>query len=241
MKKFVVLLIATVFVLVACSPSGEITSNTSEQTKETSTTQMTTTTANSVVSLPEKSKEITDLEKVSEQIELNYDKFVDYHYNYAFLYITNNSNMTIDYELSVDFYDVNGELVGVSSVNEQALEPNVTYASYVMNDIEFEYIECKISLNESYYYGVVSNLGLDVKTLSEKAIISVTNNGDITAEFVKYNAIFYKGNEIVGHDWGYTVDSNSQIAKGKTERTEASIYGTEFDRVKVYLSGRSPW
>lgn len=241
MKKFAILLVATVLILGSCSPSGEITSRTNERTKETSTTQTTEKTiTDTIVSSPEISDEVFDLEKVLEQIEFKYDKFVDY-YNYAFIYITNNSSMAIDYELSVDFYDRNDELVGVSSVSEQALEPNITYASYVINDIDFEYIECKISLNESYYYGVVSKLDLEVKTLGEKAIISVTNNGEIAAEFVKYNAIFYKGNDIVGYDWGYTIDANSQIAKGKTERAEASIYGTEFDSVKVYLTGRSAW
>mgnify|MGYP000864633829 CR=1 FL=1 len=50
MKKFVVLLIATVFVLGSCSPSGEITSSTSEQTAEPTT--KTTTTAKKVETTP---------------------------------------------------------------------------------------------------------------------------------------------------------------------------------------------
>ena len=58
------------------------------------------------------------------------------------------------------------------------------------------------------------------KTTENKAIISVTNNGDITAKFVKYMAIFYNKGEIVGFDWGYTVDKNSQLLSGKTERAE---------------------
>ena len=221
MKKLIVVLIFATLTLSACSnDSNDVaTSKTSIQTSSNSATA-----ANKQPMITQKPVETQapkpTIEDAVSQIEVSYEKYSNKFSEYGIIYVTNHSDFVVDYTVNVDLYN-GDELVGTTSTGSEALEPGVTYAWYVMNDEKFDKLEHSVSIQESIYDGVVSKLKLDVKTTENKAIISVTNNGDITAKFVKYMAIFYNKGEIVGFDWGYTVDKNSQLLSGKTERAEA--------------------
>jgi hypothetical protein len=98
-------------------------------------------------------------------------------------------------------------------------------------------VECEFAASdESYYSPIVSSLVMEVSPAKEKAVISVTNNGDKPAQFVKFTAIFFKGDKPVYIEWGYCVDDDSEIKPGKTQRSEATSF-EKFDSVKVYLTG----
>ncbi|MEG1104036.1 MAG: hypothetical protein RSD78_04240, partial [Oscillospiraceae bacterium] len=90
---------------------------------------------------------------------------------------------------------------------------------------------------EEYFECVQSDLSYKVSNAKNKAIISVTNNGNEAAEFVEYNALFFQKGKLIGCDNGYAIDDDGKLQSGKTINSEADCF-EEFDDVKVYLTGR---
>ena len=86
------------------------------------------------------------------------------------------------------------------------------------------------------YQCVTQDLDCKVSTDTDKATISVTNTGNLVAEYVQYTALFFQGDELVYADKDYVVDSDNEIKAGQTEKAESSC-NKKFDSVKVYLNG----
>ena len=86
------------------------------------------------------------------------------------------------------------------------------------------------------YQCVTQDLDCKVSTDTDKATISVTNTGNLVAEYVQYTALFFQGDELVYADNDYVVDSDNEIKAGQTEKAESSC-NKKFDSVKVYLNG----
>ena len=98
-----------------------------------------------------------------------------------------------------------------------------------------------ISVEESSYDSVIQNLSYTQNSIDNGAVIQVTNNGSIPAEFVEGYALFFKGNSLVDYDWTYFTDNDSEIKPGKTISKQMNCY-EDFDRIEFYVTGRkSPW
>lgn len=180
-----------------------------------------------------------DAAAVAKAIEVKGESYESTFSNYLILLLTNNSDFDCQIDVSIDLYNQNGEIVGTESETIEAFAKGTTVALTVMCDDKFAKYEYNIEASElKYYHCVDQNLACDVSTASKKAIISVTNNGNESAQFVQYTAIFYKDGTVVSHNWGYATDNDSEIKPGKTVKDEASCY-EDFDSVKVYLHGRS--
>ncbi len=156
----------------------------------------------------------------------------------AFVVMRNTSKYTVQLEAKTKFYDKAGELIGYASASERAVGPNEEVCFRFSNGEDFDHYEITWSASEEKYFrSVCSNISLEVSKAKNKAIIEAKNNGDVSAQFVEYYALFLSGGEVVGYGWGYLTDNDSEIKPGKTEMREATCYAS-FDTVKVYITGR---
>lgn len=182
-----------------------------------------------------------DATAVSSKIGVEAIVYTSSYTNSLYLLLTNNSGVACDVSGNVDFYDKSDKIVGTKENSEYAFAPGTTIAMRFDCDDEFKKYEYTISAKEPRLYNPVDqDLSCEVTTATKKAIISVTNNGKETAEFVEYTAFYYAGDKLVATDWGFVGDSNSQILAGATQKDESHCY-EDFDSVKVYLHGRSDY
>lgn len=158
--------------------------------------------------------------------------------NYLYLLITNNSGKTARIDILIRYYDENGGLVGISNLAEEAFADGTQIITCGSNDVPFATYEYEITAEEeSYYTSVDQNLVVEKTVLPSKVIFSVTNEGDIAAEFADYNVLFLRDGSIVDTGWSYVTDNDSEIKPGKTEYREESS-SEDFDEVIVAVHGK---
>lgn len=191
---------------------------------------------------PEQSKEPVkerfNSDTVLTQLDVTEYSYGNDWWNYAFLVIKNNSEYDLEISADVRFYNEAGELVGAKSSSENAFEGGTETLLYFMPDEAFERMEYELTVSEEKWYdGVVSDLSYEMSPAKDKEIVSVTNNGDGDAEFVKGYMLFFSGDSVVGFDSAYFVDDDSELKAGKTISEELDCH-EEYDSVKLYLTGR---
>lgn len=256
-KSLSILLVSGMLVataLTGCAGNNTPTNSSSQATSEASNAQSGTvaedssssyaedykveeTVANNEATVPNASD--FDADKIIKNIKVTpYTYDTDFsHYFVAVL--KNNSDQECQLTMSLDLMDKKGNIVGTDEETIDAFAPGTEVALTFNCDDKFSKYEYTLNADElSYYQCVTQNLECKVSTATDKAIISAKNTGDITAEFVTYTALFFKGDKLVDTDWGYVDDKDSEIKPGKTQKEEASCY-EKFDSVKVYLDGRA--
>lgn len=179
-----------------------------------------------------------DANAVVNGIEIT-EKYVYKDYgNYNLVLVLKNTVDDCDLKISIDFLDENEEIIGIEDEDVEAFAKGAEVAVvFSTNQIfskyryQFKVEECK------YYHPVVKYLKGEVNIAKDKAIVSVTNNGVEKAGFVKYTALFFKGDQLVDTNWGY-LGGFDGVEPGVTQRDEAMCY-EDFDKVRVFLEGRS--
>lgn len=159
--------------------------------------------------------------------------------NWIILVVKNTSPFNLSIEAVVHLKDAAGEIIGVKNQSEDAFEKGTEIALEFRCDDSFASYDYEISVKEEEYYECIQS-SLEIKTnmVKDKAIVTVTNTGDVAAEFVKFTALFFRGDTLVYHDTGYTIDDDSELKPGKTISAEADCY-EDYDSVQVYLTGRA--
>ena len=158
-----------------------------------------------------------------------------------FLVITNNSSETIQISSNATAYDEQGNVIGADSSELNAVGNGCQsilthYFSSVENVKDFEYT---LSVEkETYYQSVIQDVKLETSILEDKVIVTCTNNGSESAEFLEATALFMKENELVYYGSKYVTDDNSELKPNATISEQIEAYGNDFDDVKVYLTGR---
>ena len=187
---------------------------------------------------PEEGSKFNESEVVSQIEVVEYSYINSIRDSWTILVLKNNSDYNLSIEVSVLFKDDDGKMIGAKNGSENAFESGQEIAMGFSCDEKPASIEWEITAKEETWYECVySDLSLETTISGNKAIISVTNNGDKAADFVEYTALFFKDGELIGHRTGYCVDSDSELKPGKTIHKEAEIYN-DFDTVDVYLTGR---
>lgn len=178
-----------------------------------------------------------NVEAVIKQLKMTEHILKQDYSNQAIVVIKNESPYHIEIEVTASFYDEQDKLIGTSSDNECAFQSGYELTFVFRNKEDFSRVDYDIWVDkEDSYECVLSNLSYDVSTTDEKAIISVTNNGNNAASYVEYTVLFLNGDKVVNYDEGYCMDGDSEIKPGRMQRAEA--YSSEpFDSVKVFLSG----
>ena len=159
--------------------------------------------------------------------------------SYALLVIKNNSQYDLSLYGEMIFKDSDGALVGTVSSQTYAFEAGQETLMEFYSSDDFASFEYSLSADEETYYApILSSLEKEVSMTDSKAVLSVTNNADMPAQYVQFYALFFSGDDLVYYDWGYCTDDDSEIKPGKTNYAQARSY-EDFDSVLVYLSGRA--
>lgn len=179
-----------------------------------------------------------DAENVLSQLEVTEYSYDPQGWHYAFLVIANNSEFDINVSVAVKFYNEAGALIGARDAEENAFESGSEIVLYFMPDEAYAKMEYELAVSEEDWYEcVVSDLTYETVSAKDKEIVSVTNKGSKTAEFVEGSALFFDGDNVVGFDRTYFTDNDSELKPGKTITKELSCY-EEYDSVKLFFTGR---
>lgn len=180
--------------------------------------------------IAENSNEITN--KI---IGLEY-KFKEYDEWQYFIIIKNTSDYNLDITTYANFYNESGKLVGVNSSNISTLEKGYETMVNFYQDKDCLYAKYNFEIYKSNYTKPVQSiLSYKVSELSDKVILSVTNNGEENLDFVCADILFFKGDKIVGNDFTYFTDRDYELKTGKTLHKELYCYGS-YDSYLVFLN-----
>ncbi|MCR5088129.1 MAG: hypothetical protein K6C08_01285, partial [Oscillospiraceae bacterium] len=163
-----------------------------------------------------------------------------------FLIITNNSEYDVEITANGTAYDEDGYILGADDASVDILGKDQTSICYFYFDgvEDIDYVDYQLSFDtDSYYTDVIHNLSADVTINDSNVIVSVTNNGEETAEFVEAVALFLdEDGEVIEYESTYIVDDDSEIKSGATITEQLDFYGDWFDSVEIYFTGRhSDW
>lgn len=235
MKKFFsVVLVSAMVVLTAFTGCSE--NNTSNGSSQT------TSKASDVQSSAVADKADFDSEEVEKNI-----KITPYTYThggdstqYFVAVLKNNSNQACTLTVHLELIDKDDDVIDTETETINAFAPGTEVAvkfNHDKDDEEFARYEYTLLPKElTDYQCVTQDLDCKVSTDTDKATISVTNTGNLVAEYVQYTALFFQGDELVYADNDYVVDSDNEIKAGQTEKAESSC-NEKFNSVKVYLNG----
>lgn len=224
--KRLILVLFVLFMFVGCS-SGE----------KSSTTNVSNTNISENKTELE-NKKTFDADEVLKNVSIAEYKYDSWGFYYHFIELTNNSDSTINVELNILYYDKNNNLVSAESCSEDVIESGYSVLLYTMPDEDFDRTEIELTVAEPRYYEPVqSDIELSITPAKDKLVVQATNIGEKPADFVEVSALFFKGNEVVGHDWTYFTDDDSEIKPGKTISNNLEAY-KDFDSYKCYVTGR---
>lgn len=159
-----------------------------------------------------------------------------------FVTVKNNSRTTVSVSGNATAKDSAGAVLGAGNMSIDPIAPGEEsigyfYFSGVSGVAKVDY---QLSYNEDIYYEpVLGNLEVEKSMNETNVTITVTNNGDINAEFVEAYAFFMDADDnIIKYDNTYVIDNDSQIKPGASLSAQLNCYDT-YDHVEIYLTGRS--
>lgn len=234
MKKIIITTALAISVMTACGGNAEPT--TAEPAASTQTVPENPSETSRGVAASEaittQSEDAPDAIKA--QLEITPEKTLD---GEVCLFITNNSNTTID-ELSVqiNYKDDSGNTIDIADDGHDMVLPGSTVVSKLSAPTEYNDFEVnsdiKLNCYPSYQnhadkVSVSSNQGED------GIIIEITNNDSVSIDEIEYIVVYYKGNNIAHVDYPQDI---ADIESGKTVTEKASPYDVDYDSYEVYLN-----
>lgn len=181
-----------------------------------------------------------DAEAVKEQLEIVQYTCNGKYSSTAVLVIKNNSPYDLDVNANATFKDGDGATIGAGSQMDPAVQSGAQVAMQFHNQEAFDTFDYDLTVKQTddYFKCCNNDLSSEVTLAKNKAVITVTNNGEEAAEFVQYTSLFFKGEQLVYVGMGYCIDNDQQLKPGKSISSESMAYGIDFDRVEVYLTAR---
>lgn len=158
-----------------------------------------------------------------------------------FLIIKNNSPKTVEIHSNCTALDSSGTVIGADSSDLNALGSGcesilVDYFDSVSGIDKYEYtLDVK---EDTYYDSVIQDVEVKTSVQDDKVIITCTNNGAESAEYVEAYALFFENGVLIDYGSTYIVDDDSELKVGATISEQIEIYGKSFDDVKIYITGR---
>ncbi len=109
---------------------------------------------------------------------------------------------------------------------------------YFDTDKDVATVDYKLSYDtDVYYIPVVSDLSTEEVQNDEDVVVTVTNNGDAAAQYVNVYCLFFdKKDNVIGSDWSYATDSDSEIKPGESQSVQLKNYD-KFDHYKIFMTG----
>lgn len=152
------------------------------------------------------------------------------------LVVKNTSQFTINISANLRTFDNSGNMLSAKSDSVSAIPPETETILTFLLDEAFSDVEYDFEVKKGSYIGVIKNLTYTHNSAKNKEVISITNNGDISARFVKAHLLFFMGNELVYYNSSYFTDSDSEIKSGKTISDEVSCR-YDYDGFMIFLTG----
>lgn len=181
-----------------------------------------------------------DAETVVKQLKVTEHCGETYGHYFPVLIIENPTTYNLSLSVDIKFYDKSGKLVGAKSDEVYAFEKGTKTIMQFSVDEEFDRMEYEFTVEEEDYYNcVISSLKIESVSAKDKEILSVTNIGTQAAEFVEGFALFFKNGKLIGTDWTYFTDDDSELKPDKTITKELTAYGEDYDAVEFYFTGRA--
>ena len=161
-------------------------------------------------------------------------------YTRHFMVIRNDSNVTLNVNTSSLAYDSTGAIISAADSEFDALGAGCT--SFVCEAFETDETIAKynttIKASQSKYYeSVIDDISYVTNKIKDGAVMQVTNNGSKAAMFLKGNALFFKGGELVYYEQNYYVDDDSELKPGDTITKQVTC-NKDFDSIEFYVDGR---
>lgn len=162
-------------------------------------------------------------------------------YTRHFFVIKNNSSEALTVKTNSLAYDADNNLVGAADAEFDVLGSGCTSAFYeaFQTDSIIDHYDTTIKASKpKYYKSVIEYLSYDLTETGNGAVIQVTNNGPIAAQFVEGKILFFNAGQLVGFDTTYFVDDDNEIKSGDTISKQFTSYN-DFDSIEFYLDGRA--
>lgn len=154
-----------------------------------------------------------------------------------YLIVQNDSNKTLDISANVKALNTAGHLVGAKTDSENCVPAGEKTILSFSFDEPYSKIEYVLDASVSRYTPVIQNLSYVSQSALDKEIVTVTNNGNVVANFVKVHCLFFDGDELVDYNRSYFTDSDSELKPGKEITKELRSY-SDYDSTVIILTGR---
>ncbi len=160
-------------------------------------------------------------------------------YTYSFYVIQNTGGSTIDVTASSESFTADGRIAATGESRLYGLGPGCV--SIIYNSFQTDELVTKASTSwkteSSAYQSVIQDLSYTMEPSEGGEIVSVTNNGSITAEFVEGFALFFLGGTLVDYNWAFFGGSDGKLNPGEMVEMELTS-SVPFDSVQFYITGR---
>ena len=159
-------------------------------------------------------------------------------YNYGMV-IRNKSGAACGYIIDMTFLDSAGFRAGGAMKYVNTCDDG--YETFVQAACEspFERVQHKITVTDPDYNDTASFVKVTAEKVGNAAVVKGVNTGTVNAQFVQFYVLFLNDSgQVVKADWGYLVDSDSELKSGKTQ-SKTVLCSEPFSSVDVYASGRT--
>ncbi len=159
-------------------------------------------------------------------------------YTRHYYVVRNDGNVAVDVSTNTVAYDADGNVVSSADGTLSALAPGCVALFYEAfeTDAEVSSYDPVFSVRETYYIPVMQDLSIERTDIKGGAVVKVTNNGEIDAEFVELTALFFMDGKLVDTDYTYCTNDDNIIPPGQTISAQLDSY-EEFDTMEIYMSG----
>ena len=154
-----------------------------------------------------------------------------------YLIVQNDSNKTLDISANVKALNTAGHLVGAKTDSEKCVPAGEKTILSFSFDEPYSKIEYVLDASVSSYTPVIQNLSYVSQSALGKEIVTVTNNGNVVANFVQVHCLFFDGDELVYYNSSYFTDSDYELKPGKEITKELRSY-SDYDSTVIILTGR---
>ncbi len=184
-------------------------------------------------------------EEVSKQLEITAKPTQD---GQVAVFITNNSQTIIDeLEVKINYLDSNNMVIDQDTDGHDMVLPGYTVVSKMdVPSVEFAdaQIEYNIELNAHRSY---VNHSEDVVIASNPGdgcvMVQITNNSDVNIDEIEIDVVLFKGDDVVTitypqdiYDLGAGQSTTEKVDVYSLKTFSNLVYGTDYDRIEVYLN-----
>lgn len=140
-------------------------------------------------------------------------------------------------EGDVVLFDEDENILAIKSIKSEIVGQGYTIYEEIKNDTNFDHAKYYLKQMKSIYKEGNTSVNFTTQISGNKVFLFAENIGEKPLEFFKYTCYFFKDDKLVGYEWGYLADSDSQIKPGCIEMSEESCK-KEFDTVDIYYEVR---